>query len=57
MLMLYVHETSIYNVPTTQDVTISELLEIEIYPTICRNSIVIKYSMYEQLNVIRNGQL
>jgi hypothetical protein len=55
--MLYVDETSKYNVPTTQDVTSSELLEIEIYLTICKSSIVIKDSMFEQLNVIRNGQL
>ncbi len=46
-----------YNVPTTQDVTSSELLEIEIYPTICKSSIVMKVSMFEQLNLIRDGQL
>jgi len=55
--MLYVDETSIYNVPNTQDVTFSELLEIEIYPTICKSSIVIKDSMFEQLNVIKDGRL
>ncbi len=57
MLMLYVDETLIYNVPIRQDETSSELLEIQIYPSICKNSIVIKDSMFEQLNVIRDGQL